>query len=553
MEEEGSTSAEQISRVLTERKHANDSVTELSALELMKLGAVWFLPSDAPRDPTKGIKPQRLFEDRELRPGDYLRIHHHPRRFLAVQKYEWSALKTDRSSSNNKPGIIVARNATKGWMVIDKPPNIPVHMTVDNCRENVASCLGEALSSYVTTPQRLDQNTSGLLVVSTSKLFANYFADLLRQKTASQLESNQTTENRIHKRYRCLVCLQEDTNRSILEAAQELQQLRGSIVRHYLEPSIRAPKHFAAQASDSTWLECFLRITSTSDIYALVGHGQSLAESLWSCPVEDRPSSCQTVMELEIELLTGRTHQIRGQLAAMGFPIVGDSQYGGAIPKSVSGDVDYKDSAVMALQCCALEFVDPDIVEKKNGEETMKRSQRWNSFQLDEAWWTPLLHAYDRSKKESAGSAVATTSIEEDTRLQTAIKTPLAGDNTKLPRPELLPPRVSLSKGANKYVLIRATHPLSEKVEWFVKSAAPNECGGPYHGNVAQDLREWITAAGYTVEVTGGGRIDFDGSSALVYGFSYGFGKGDHAKAVALIREFQPNIVATFDNAEGLY
>jgi len=29
-------------------------------------------------------------------------------------------------------------------------------------------------------------------------------------------------------------------------------------------------------------------------------------------------------------------------------------------------------------------------------------------------------------------------------------------------------------------------------------------------GNVAQALREWIEAAGYVVEVTGGGRIDYN-------------------------------------------
>jgi 23S rRNA-/tRNA-specific pseudouridylate synthase len=34
---------------------------------------------------------------------------------------------------------------------------------------------------------------------------------------------------------------------------------------------------------------------------------------------------------LEIELLTGRTHQIRAQLSHVGFPIVGDVAYGSQI------------------------------------------------------------------------------------------------------------------------------------------------------------------------------------------------------------------------------
>jgi 23S rRNA-/tRNA-specific pseudouridylate synthase len=117
-------------------------------------------------------------------------------------------------------------------MVIDKPMCVPVHMTVDNRLENVAWCVKEAMVEenrrkrmmphqqwncgegdasngtavvssssvadgcanaggengvYVSTPQRLDQNTSGLLVVATSKDFARYYATLLRCKTEQQL------------------------------------------------------------------------------------------------------------------------------------------------------------------------------------------------------------------------------------------------------------------------------------------------------------------------------------------------------------------------------
>jgi hypothetical protein len=112
-----------------------------------------------------------------------------------------------------------------------------------------------------------------------------------------------------------------------------------------------------------------------------------------------------------------------------------------------------------------------------------------------------------------------------------------------------------LSPGRNKYVLIRASHPTDPvaKEEWFVKSAAPSECGGPYHGNVAQDLREWIEAAGFEATVTGGGRIYFrpDENCAVVYGFSYGFGRGDHDRAAAVVRE--SGIYATVDHSPDLY
>jgi hypothetical protein len=60
---------------------------------------------------------------------------------------------------------------------------------------------------------------------------------------------------------------------------------------------------------------------------------------------------------------------------------------------------------------------------------------------------------------------------------------------------------------------------------WFVKSASPKECGGPYHANVVKEVVVWIQAAGYKhdeVIVTGGGRIDYspDSQRALVYSTS---------------------------------
>lgn len=45
-------------------------------------------------------------------------------------------------------------------------------------------------------------------------------------------------------------------------------------------------------------------------------------------PILGKPTECIGVAELEVELLTGRTHQIRGQFAALGFPLVGDAQVG---------------------------------------------------------------------------------------------------------------------------------------------------------------------------------------------------------------------------------
>jgi 23S rRNA pseudouridine1911/1915/1917 synthase len=58
---------------------------------------------------------------------------------------------------------------------------------------------------------------------------------------------------------------------------------------------------------------------------------------------------------VEIELETGRYHQIRAQFAAVGCPIVGDQKYGSKASYSKEG---------IALQHCKMEFVHPVTQER---------------------------------------------------------------------------------------------------------------------------------------------------------------------------------------------
>jgi 23S rRNA pseudouridine1911/1915/1917 synthase len=54
--------------------------------------------------------------------------------------------------------------------------------------------------------------------------------------------------------------------------------------------------------------------------------------------------------EVEVELITGRYHQIRAQLSAMGCPILGDTKYGAHSPYSRPG---------IALRHCELTILHP--------------------------------------------------------------------------------------------------------------------------------------------------------------------------------------------------
>jgi Janus/Ocnus family (Ocnus) len=428
---------------------------------------------------------------------------------------------------------------------------------------------------------------------------------------------------------------------------------RPTVVRHFMRVSDRAPKEFALAIPIATepnennnderqdrWLECLLHITNVSPPIPLVpsfptfdrsggnddhcedtptattptttaptqgatSHS-TLADALW--PGGGIPPNVKAVAEVEVSLITGRTHQIRGQLSQLGFPLVGDELYGGAVASttpswsSLGGEhlgsmTGYDDQSLgapqlpqqprqprpqqraLALECCQLSFVDA-VYEtswnRKRRREIVRgrpnREGRRVEARLEAAWWTPLLQEYGSHQNDA--SAMIDLDADVGAGVPPASDGVFGGDGnstaanrTDLRRTGVLPPFVQLSPGRNKYVLAKMRDPVTSRALWFVKSAAPGECGGDYHANVAHDLVEQIrSVSGFEdvqIEVKGGGRIDYLPSSsssvskAHVYGFSYRYGKGDHARTVALIQAHfgscDCNISVTYDDSESLY
>lgn len=74
---------------------------------------------------------------------------------------------------------------------------------------------------------------------------------------------------------------------------------------------------------------------------------------------------------LEIDLQTGRHHQIRAQLSAMKSPIVGDLKYGYRKPN--------KDSSI-CLHARKIEFVHPVSKEKLSITAPLPKTQPWSLF-----------------------------------------------------------------------------------------------------------------------------------------------------------------------------
>ena len=71
---------------------------------------------------------------------------------------------------------------------------------------------------------------------------------------------------------------------------------------------------------------------------------------------------------VEIELITGRTHQIRGHLASLGYPVIGDRKYGSKVVNEKFKDEYYLDNQWLHGYKIQLNGLD-EFMDYLNGKE----------------------------------------------------------------------------------------------------------------------------------------------------------------------------------------
>lgn len=170
-------------------------------------------------------------------------------------------------------GPLQVLHTNADFVVLDKPSGLPVHATLDNFVQNAKYLLEQQLGQPLYSTHRLDIPTRGLLL-------------LARHPRAQSLINKLFAERRVTKIYRALSSASAPLGEHVL----------------YLDPTGRVPRPHALTPQKGWW-ECRLRVLEC----------------------EPTPDGWQST----IQLLTGRTHQIRAQFAALACPIVGDTLYGG--------------------------------------------------------------------------------------------------------------------------------------------------------------------------------------------------------------------------------
>lgn len=189
----------------------------------------------------------------------------------------------------------------------DEPGGIP-----DLCR----TALGDP-NANIRTVHRLDRVVSGLMVLARSK------------RAASEL-SRQIRENEFHKEYRAVI-------------------------------------HGTPDTDAGTFTDLLLRNKPERKTYVVQEPGKDVQEAVLNYEVLGKTPQFAKV---RIELVTGRTHQIRCQFSSRNLPLVGDRKY------SLN-----EDDCEIALWSSLLRFRHPRTGELLTFQAPSPNTFPWNQFE----------------------------------------------------------------------------------------------------------------------------------------------------------------------------
>ncbi|KAF4399613.1 hypothetical protein G4B88_022696 [Cannabis sativa] len=217
--------------------------------------------------------------DQFVETGTYLRVHVHPKRSPRCYEIDW------------KSRIIAVADS---YVVLDKPAGTSVGGTTDNIEETCATFATRALglTSPLRTTHQIDNCTEGCVVLARTKEYCSVFHGKIREKTVKKL-------------YLALAAA----------------PLPVGIITHYMRPINMAPRLVSEEKIEG-WHMCKLEIIECRKVpwpSSAIKEKYCVEDCYW--PSKDYAYECK------INLLTGKTHQIRAQLTACGAPILGDSAY----------------------------------------------------------------------------------------------------------------------------------------------------------------------------------------------------------------------------------
>lgn len=193
-------------------------------------------------------------------------------------------------------------------LVCHKPSGLPVQSAGAGTRDMMSLLMNylyeqQQVMPYLGLIHRLDQPVEGILVFAKNK------------KAAAEL-SRQVKDGRMEKRYQAVCCGTDAENGSLCEEQNRTEE------EHDVSGG-------AKQKNQPQQLVNYLKKdgrTNTSAIVTENTPGAKKAELLFRIKDEKKIEERRYCLA-EIQLLTGRHHQIRVQMAGTGLPLYGDQKY----------------------------------------------------------------------------------------------------------------------------------------------------------------------------------------------------------------------------------
>lgn len=248
--------------------------------------------------------------------------------------------------------------------VVNKPAGLMVHPGAGGHGPTLVAALvrhfGAAGLSAGGGPERpgivhrLDRDTSGLLVVAKN--------DWAHQRLAAQFQAR-----RVRKRYLGLVhgAVPGDSGRVDLPVARDLRRRARMTTRRAAAPGRKEVReaHTRYRVLERWGAEPGRPAPLSGQAGSVVAG--AAARTPGSRPRSDagaRPANAACAIRytyLEIEILTGRTHQIRVHMAALGHPILGDRLYGAPAQLAGPGTLAGRELGRLFLHAARLGFTHP--------------------------------------------------------------------------------------------------------------------------------------------------------------------------------------------------